>query len=143
MIDWTEEKHKAAREEAEGFIGHGGHRIRNITLSDALDELERMRAVLYEVERMRDALGAALNPRGAPMRDPKNHAKVLACRKDALWRARTRTLNTGDVHRRGRLDTLLWVVNEASSEHADRTGWSYWPGPSAQWRHTTVIPDSE
>ena len=69
MSTWTDEKHKAAREEAEGFIGHGGHRIRNITLSDALDEiermcaiLERMRAFLDEQKRMRDALEAALNP---------------------------------------------------------------------------------
>ena len=69
MSNWTDEKHRSAREEAEGFIGHGGHRIRNITLSDALDEIERMRAVLErmrafldEMERMRDALEAALNP---------------------------------------------------------------------------------
>ena len=68
MSNWTDEKHRSARGEAEGFIGHGGHRIRNITLSDALDEIERMRAVLEmmrafldEMERMRDALGAALN----------------------------------------------------------------------------------
>ena len=44
MSTWTDEKHKAAREEAAGFIGHGGHRIRIITLSDALDEIERLRA---------------------------------------------------------------------------------------------------
>lgn len=44
MSTWTNEKHKAAREAAEGFIAHGGHRIRNITLSDALDEIERLRA---------------------------------------------------------------------------------------------------
>lgn len=62
MSTWTDEKHKAAREEAEGFIGHGGHRIRNITLSDALDELERMRAVLDEMEQMRDALEHVINP---------------------------------------------------------------------------------
>ena len=45
MSTWTNEKHKAAREAAEGFISHGGHRIRNITLSDALDEIERLRAL--------------------------------------------------------------------------------------------------
>ena len=45
MSTWTDEKHKAAREAAEGFIAHGGHRIRNITLSDALDEIERLRAL--------------------------------------------------------------------------------------------------
>lgn len=45
MSTWTNEKHEAAREAAEGFIGHGGHRIRNITLSDALDEIERLRAL--------------------------------------------------------------------------------------------------
>lgn len=68
MSSWTDEKHKAAREEAEGFIGYGGHRIRNITLSDSLDEiermcaiLERMRAFLDEQKRMREALEAALN----------------------------------------------------------------------------------
>jgi D-Tyr-tRNAtyr deacylase len=69
MSDWTDEKHRAAREEAEGFIGHGGHRIRNITLSDSLDEiermcaiLERMRAFLDEQKRMRDALEHVINP---------------------------------------------------------------------------------
>ena len=68
MSNWTDEKHKAAREEAEGFIGHGGHRIRNITLYDSLDEIERMRyilertrAYLDETGRMRDALEAVLN----------------------------------------------------------------------------------
>ena len=45
MSTWTNEKHKAAREAAEGFIAHGGHRIRNITLADALDEIERLRAL--------------------------------------------------------------------------------------------------
>lgn len=69
MSNWTDEKHRAAREEAEGFIGHGGHRIRNITLSDSLDEiermcaiLERMRAFLDEQKRMRDALEHVINP---------------------------------------------------------------------------------
>ena len=45
MSNWTDEKHRSARDEAEGFIAHGGHRIRNITLSDALDEIERLRAL--------------------------------------------------------------------------------------------------
>ena len=69
MSNWTDEKHRSARGEAEGFIGHGGHRIRNITLSDSLDEiermcaiLERMRAFLDEQKRMRDALEHVINP---------------------------------------------------------------------------------
>ena len=69
MRNWTDEKHRSAREEAEGFIAHGGHRIRNITLSDSLDEiermcaiLERMRALLDEQKRMRDALEHVINP---------------------------------------------------------------------------------
>ena len=45
MSTWTNERHEAARKAAEGFIAHGGHRIRNITLSDALDEIERLRAL--------------------------------------------------------------------------------------------------
>ena len=60
MSTWTNEKHKAAREAAEGFISHGGHRIRNITLSDALDEIERLRALTTitndMVERAAEAL---------------------------------------------------------------------------------------
>lgn len=60
MSTWTNEKHKAAREAAEGFIAHGGHRIRNITLSDALDEIERLRSLTTitddKVERGAEAL---------------------------------------------------------------------------------------
>ena len=60
MSTWTDEKHKAAREAAEGFIAHGGHRIRNITLSDALDEIERLRALTTITDDMVERVAAAL-----------------------------------------------------------------------------------
>ena len=60
MSTWTDEKHKAAREAAEGFIGHGGHRIRIITLSDALDEIERLRALTTITDNMVEKAAEAL-----------------------------------------------------------------------------------
>jgi hypothetical protein len=60
MSTWTNEKHKAAREAAEGFIAHGGNRIRNLTLSDALDEIERLRALTTITDDMVERAGFAL-----------------------------------------------------------------------------------
>ena len=60
MSTWTNERHEAARKAAEGFIAHGGHRIRNITLSDALDEIERLRALTTITDDMVKRAGEAL-----------------------------------------------------------------------------------
>lgn len=44
MSTWTREKHEAARRAAEGYVVHGGLRVRDHNLSAALDEIERLRA---------------------------------------------------------------------------------------------------
>lgn len=65
MSTWNDERHEAARKAAEGFISHGGHRIRNLTLSDALDEIERLRALTTitddMVERAAETLATAMH----------------------------------------------------------------------------------
>lgn len=89
MSTWTNEKHKAAREAAEGFIAHGGHRIRNITLSDALDEIERLRPALAAsapmtqgekrsllARRFWAALDEVCDPGELPLIDELDHREV-------------------------------------------------------------------
>lgn len=87
MSTWTDEKHKAAREAAEGFIAHGGNLIRNITLSDALDEIERLRAESARRMVWLETAQRALELANAALMDMTEHAAHPEITDDMAERA--------------------------------------------------------
>lgn len=75
------------------------------------------------------------------MNDPKNHAKVLALRWEAMWEA----AQTEDCpHRLNRLLGLTSRLNGLMDYHEERTGWLYmvWLRPP-RWKYTVTITDTE
>lgn len=78
------------------------------------------------------------------MRDPKTHSKVIAVRREAVYKAANQALSNNDFKRYRRLHDLASEIAAAAFDEDGRIVWEYiaWTVPP-HWRHTEIIPDTK